>query len=136
MPQIRPITDLRNTTEISELCHARREPIFITKNGYGDLVVMSMETFEELTAGRTEKNPAKEPEGMCLLTEKETVWAGVLADVLKQHSIPFTKESTLGAGMAIRTGPLLETFRFYVPSSYLAAARDIVDELFAGEEAE
>ena len=49
MPQIRPITDLRNTTEISDLCHARREPVFITKNGYGDLVVMSMETYEALT---------------------------------------------------------------------------------------
>ena len=48
MPQIRPITDLRNTTEISELCHAKREPVFITKNGYGDLVVMSMETYEEM----------------------------------------------------------------------------------------
>lgn len=48
MPQIRPITDLRNTNEISELCHARKEPIFITKNGYGDLVVMSMETYEAL----------------------------------------------------------------------------------------
>jgi len=48
MPQIRPITDLRNTTEISELCHARREPIFITKNGYGDLVVMSIEAYEEM----------------------------------------------------------------------------------------
>ena len=40
MPQIRPITDLRNTSEISDACHARREPVFITKNGYGDLVVM------------------------------------------------------------------------------------------------
>ena len=48
MPQIRPITDLRNTTEISELCHAKREPLFITKNGYGDLVVMSIEAYEEL----------------------------------------------------------------------------------------
>ena len=46
MPQIRPITDLRNTNEISNLCHAGREPIFITKNGYGDMVIMSMETFE------------------------------------------------------------------------------------------
>lgn len=48
MPQIRPITDLRNTTEISNACHARREPVFITKNGYGDLVIMSMETYEEM----------------------------------------------------------------------------------------
>lgn len=48
MPQIRPITDLRNTNEISDLCHARREPVFITKNGYGDLVVMSIETYEAM----------------------------------------------------------------------------------------
>lgn len=48
MPQIRPITDLRNTTEISELCHAKNEPLFITKNGYGDLVVMSIEAYEEM----------------------------------------------------------------------------------------
>ena len=48
MPQIRPITDLRNTTEISEICHKKREPVFITKNGYGDMVIMSMETYEQL----------------------------------------------------------------------------------------
>lgn len=35
MPQIRPITDLRNTNEMSEFCHSRKEPVFITKNGYG-----------------------------------------------------------------------------------------------------
>ncbi|HEY5556029.1 type II toxin-antitoxin system prevent-host-death family antitoxin [Acetobacterium sp.] len=50
MPQIRPIKDLRNTTEISELCHQKQEPIFITKNGYGDLVVMSIETYESTIA--------------------------------------------------------------------------------------
>ena len=55
MPQIRPITDLRNTTEISELCHAKNEPIFITKNGYGDLVIMSMETYEKITASPVER---------------------------------------------------------------------------------
>lgn len=50
MPHIRPIRDLRNTTEISELCHKTDEPIFITKNGYGDLVVMSIETYEKKMA--------------------------------------------------------------------------------------
>ncbi|HQL36486.1 MAG TPA: type II toxin-antitoxin system Phd/YefM family antitoxin [Bacillota bacterium] len=50
MPQIRPITDLRNTNEISEACHKYGEPIFITKNGYGDLVVMSMDTYERQLA--------------------------------------------------------------------------------------
>lgn len=48
MPEIRPITDLRDTNEISELCHKKNEPIFITKNGYGDLVVMSIEAYEEM----------------------------------------------------------------------------------------
>ena len=46
MPQIKPITELRKTNEISEICHKQGEPIFITKNGYGDLVVMSIETYE------------------------------------------------------------------------------------------
>lgn len=50
MPQIRPITDLRNTNEISEICHKSDEPVFITKNGYGDLVVMSIETYERKMA--------------------------------------------------------------------------------------
>ncbi|WP_290793213.1 hypothetical protein [Halomonas sp.] len=50
MPQIRPIKDLRNTTEISSLCHQLKEPVFITKNGYGDLVLMSMETYEKKMA--------------------------------------------------------------------------------------
>jgi PHD/YefM family antitoxin component YafN of YafNO toxin-antitoxin module len=50
MPQIRPITDLRNTNEISETCHKLQEPIFITKNGYGDLVVMSIDTYERQMA--------------------------------------------------------------------------------------
>ena len=39
---------MRNTAELSNLCHAKREPIFITKNGYSDMVVMSMETYSEL----------------------------------------------------------------------------------------
>ena len=47
MPQIIPIRDLKNTSEISELCHAAGEPIFVTKNGYGDMVVMSMEAYEK-----------------------------------------------------------------------------------------
>ena len=46
MPRIIPIKDLKNTSEISELCHKTDEPIYITKNGYGDMVIMSMEIFE------------------------------------------------------------------------------------------
>lgn len=50
MPQIRPIRDLRNTTEISKICHESKEPIFITKNGYGDMVLMSIEAYEKSIA--------------------------------------------------------------------------------------
>jgi PHD/YefM family antitoxin component YafN of YafNO toxin-antitoxin module len=46
MPQIIPIKDLKNTSEISELCHRSNEPIYITKNGYGDMVIMSMDIYE------------------------------------------------------------------------------------------
>ena len=49
MPRIQSSTDLRNNyNEISSFCHESREPVFITKNGQGDLAVMSMETFEIL----------------------------------------------------------------------------------------
>ena len=51
MPKIRPISDLRNNAnEISEFCRETREPVFITKNGVGDMVVMSVETYERQMA--------------------------------------------------------------------------------------
>ena len=131
MPQIRPITDLRNTTEISELCHAKKEPVFITKNGYGDLVIMSMETYEALFESSAKEPPVKKAEGMCFLTEQSPIWAGMLADVLRQHDVPFVQESSLGAGLASRIGSLSETVRFFVPASYLDPASDLVEELFA-----
>jgi len=54
MPTIRLSADLRNNyNEISELCHEYLEPVFITKNGTGDLAVMSIETYE-LLAGKLE----------------------------------------------------------------------------------
>lgn len=48
MPDIRPVSDLRNNfTEISRTVHETAEPVFLTKNGYGDMVVMSMEAYEQ-----------------------------------------------------------------------------------------
>ena len=46
MPQIIPIKDLKNTSEISDMCHKTEEPIYVTKNGYGRLVVMDIEYYE------------------------------------------------------------------------------------------
>ena len=49
MPAIRPISDLRNNfNEISDLCHSLRGPVFITKNGIGDMVIMSVEVYERI----------------------------------------------------------------------------------------
>ena len=54
MPKIRSSADLRNNyNDISTFCHTYAEPVFITKNGKGDLAVMSIEPYEEL-AGRLE----------------------------------------------------------------------------------
>jgi PHD/YefM family antitoxin component YafN of YafNO toxin-antitoxin module len=53
MPAIRKSADLQNAySEISEFCHKYREPVFITKNGEGDLAVMSIETYEDLVGKR------------------------------------------------------------------------------------
>ena len=48
MPHIIPIRDLKNTTEISRLCRDKDEPIFIKKNGYSDMVIMSIERFNNI----------------------------------------------------------------------------------------
>jgi PHD/YefM family antitoxin component YafN of YafNO toxin-antitoxin module len=47
MPRIIPIKDLKNTGEISRMCHEVGEPIYITKNGYGDMVIMSLQVYEQ-----------------------------------------------------------------------------------------
>ena len=47
MPKIRPVSDLRNNfADISKFVHETSEPVFLTKNGYGDMVVMSIEAYE------------------------------------------------------------------------------------------
>ena len=49
MKTIRPVSDLRNNfADISKTVHQTRQPVFLTKNGYGDMVVMSMEAFEDM----------------------------------------------------------------------------------------
>lgn len=47
MPMIVPVRDLKDTNRISELCNSENRPIFITKNGYGDMVIMSMACYEQ-----------------------------------------------------------------------------------------
>lgn len=61
LPHIRPISDLRNHfTEISKLVHETGLPVFLTKNGYGDMVVMSMEAYEKIKFHSEEDDKLKE----------------------------------------------------------------------------
>ena len=49
MPRIKPSSELRNNyNEISDFCHTYNEPVYITKNGHGDLAVVSIEVYEKL----------------------------------------------------------------------------------------
>ena len=80
MPEIIPIRDLKNTNAISQRCHETAEPIFVTKNGYGDMVIMSMETYEEM-AGRIELY-SKLQEGLADVEGGNTrPFADVMADL-------------------------------------------------------
>lgn len=59
MPLIMPIKDLRNTTEISNIAHKEQKPIFITKNGYSDLVAMSSELYDKFARMNRIDEPRK-----------------------------------------------------------------------------
>lgn len=78
MPIIRNSSDLSNNyIEISDFCHKFREPVFLTRNGQGDLAIMSIETYEEM-AGRNElyrllQEGIDDIENGRTLTEKEVI---------------------------------------------------------------
>jgi len=74
------------------------------------------------------------PEDVCYLTEREQIWGEMLEDVLRQNGIPYIIRRTLGAGLSMSVGAMLECYRFYVPFGALAQAQEIVDELFPDDE--
>ena len=71
MPIIMPIKDLRNTTEISNIAHKEQEPIFITKNGYSDLVVMSSELYDKFESEQEAANGADAVDAETVFAELE-----------------------------------------------------------------
>jgi hypothetical protein len=77
-----------------------------------------------------------EAKDICFLTEQDYLSSGILEDLLKQNGIPALKKDVMGAGMAIRVGPMLEYSRFYVPFEHLEAAQAIVDDLFSNARGE
>ena len=85
MPEIRPIRDLRNTNEISEICHTRKEPVFITKNGYGDLVVMSIEVYDEMIKNMTIDKAISQSEAELAKNQKLYDAKEALASLKRKH---------------------------------------------------
>ena len=84
MPHIRSSTDLRNCySEISALCRESREPIFITKNGQGDLAVMSIETYEMLN-GKFELYRLLEEGKAAIKADKKRPLEDVMQDIRQE----------------------------------------------------
>ena len=86
MPVIRPSSDLRNKyNEVSEFCHQHSEPVYITKNGHGDLAVMSIETYEKLI-GKFELYKLLDEGMQSIYSKKTKPFRDVLGEIQKEIS--------------------------------------------------
>ncbi len=84
MPNIQSSTNLRNHyNEISAFCHENREPVFITKNGQGDLAVMSMEMYEILN-GKLELYCLLDEGRAAVKAGKVRPWKDVIEDIKRE----------------------------------------------------
>lgn len=84
MPAIRPSSDLRNSyNEISAFCHQHNEPVYITKNGTGDLAVLSIEAYERLV-GKFELHALME-KGLADLKEGKTISASEAVSSIREE---------------------------------------------------
>ena len=82
MKSIRPVSDLRNSfAAISRDVHESGQPVFLTKNGAGDMVVMSMEAYEAMAFESEVYAALKEAEVEAELTDKRYSPEGVLASL-------------------------------------------------------
>ena len=84
MNSIRPISDLRNKfTDISKFVHQKKQPVFLTKNGRGDMVVMSMEAFENFQFESKVYLKLKEAEKVAESSKKRYSSKEVLKEIQK-----------------------------------------------------
>lgn len=71
------------------------------------------------------------PDDYCFLTEKDSVWSGVLEDCLRQNAIPYLTQNTMGAGLTAKLGTMLEQTKFYVCYAFYYKAKELEAELFS-----
>ena len=84
MPKIRPISDLRNNfTDISKIVNETNEPVFLTKNGHGNMVVMSIETYEKMQSESEIYFKLKEAEEESNTTSKRYTHDEIFAELRK-----------------------------------------------------
>ena len=80
--QIRPVSDLRNRfAEISKAVHENSEPVILTKNGYGDMVVMSYEAYEQTRCERRIAAELNAAAAEAAATTKRYTHAEVMAEL-------------------------------------------------------
>lgn len=92
MKMIRPVSDLRNHfADISKTVHETSQPVFLTKNGYGDMVVLSMEAYENLQLESeiyTKLQAAEREEEMTAVRcTSEEILAGAEAILKENHAV-------------------------------------------------
>ena len=86
---IRPVSDLRNNfADISKIVHETGKPVFLTKNGYGDMVVMSMDSFENLEFDSEVYHKLKEAEREAELTDRRFSSKEVLSAIKQAIRVP------------------------------------------------
>ena len=73
------------------------------------------------------------PDDYCFLAEKGAIWSGVLEDCLKQNSIPYLTQNTMGAGLTAKAGSMFETTKFYVRYAFYQQAKELEEELFTAK---
>lgn len=79
---IRPVSDLRNNfAEISKMVHETAQPVFLTKNGFGDMVVLSIEAYENLQFESEVYLKLQEAEKEAKLTDKRFSSKEILAEL-------------------------------------------------------
>ena len=84
IPKIRPVSDLRNKfSDISRLVHESNEPVFFTKNGYGNMVVMSMDAYERNLFESEVYLKLKEAEYQAVTTKKRYTHDETIAELRK-----------------------------------------------------
>lgn len=82
--------------------------------------------------GNNKLSAVKETD-LCFLIEKQMIWVEMLKERLNSAHIPYECIGNMGAAMAIKVGPYLENYQFYVPYADYQQAKRIIDEMFLEE---